>query len=125
MWDVFSRDAWPGIADVKLHHVFVASQPDGNFAVVGVFDGVVEQVGDDFAHAVGVGEGVIERLEHVIAGGVVGGVNHFGRADHELGAQAFLFGGKAEVVNQLLQKRTNFDDDRVAAESAVLGFGRS
>ena len=123
MRHVGGRDARPRIFDVTLRDFVIAGEADGDFALGSVLDGIIEQIGDDFAQAVGIYVDIIKRSNGFFTAGVLAGVDGVAGADHELHGEAFLFGRESEVGGQFLEETAEFDNGGMAGQAAVFGFG--
>ena len=131
MRNVLGWDAVAGVADVHLYHTVVTREPQANLALIGVFTGVVEQVGDDFAQPVGVYLGIVQGADYLIGtaelhgrAGIDDSVADNGIiADDEINPQVLLLGREVQIAGKLLHKAAQLDNFWVVGEAAILCFG--
>ena len=109
MRQVFGGDADAAVLDADGDRFVVAGDVYDHFPVRCVFDGVFDQVGDNFAEVVGVDVSVVGWLD----GG--GGV----RAE---GADEALFGGTwCQAFKNLANKGGDIDNPWLVLEASVFG----
>src|SRR5688572_2402567 len=116
---VFGRYTMAGIPNKKLNYFVIAGEPNGNFSCLGILDGVVKQVSDNFPHAIRVDMSVIQWLYDL-------SVNKLGcriTTEGKLHLQSLFFGCETQAFDQLLEERADFDHLGVVDQTAILGLG--